>query len=139
VSHSVPSGPYLGPNAIRHFEQSLQAAAATGLPMERRLEVMNQVDDYVAGYVARERALDSEMGPHASREEFDKLMGPFAAYLREQLEHGDYPRIREFVGDEDVGEVVWRVIQASDPRRRYERGLERLLDGVQAEIDRAAG
>jgi hypothetical protein len=29
--------------------------------------------------------------------------------------------------------------QASDPRQRYERGLKRLLDGVQAEIDRAAG
>jgi AcrR family transcriptional regulator len=139
VSHAMPSRPYFGPNAIRHFEQSLQAAATTGLPMEQRLEVVNQVDDYVGGYVSRERALVSDEGPEVSKQAFDELVGPFSHYIEMELGRGDYPRIREFVGDERVGEVVWRIIQASDPRERYERGLKRLLDGVQAEIDRAAG
>ena len=38
-----------GPNAARHFEQSLAATAGTGLAAPARLELIAAVDDYVAG------------------------------------------------------------------------------------------
>ena len=38
-----------GPNAMRHFEQSLAAVAGTGLALPARFELIAAIDDYVSG------------------------------------------------------------------------------------------
>ena len=38
-----------GPNASRHYEQSLAAIASLDLPVARRIELIGILDNYVAG------------------------------------------------------------------------------------------
>lgn len=125
--------PIIGPNGIRHFEQTLAAVASTGLPTERRMEIASQVDDYVAGYAQRER----DFFGNPSEEDFEDVLRPVWQYLKEELASGEYPHLEEFLGEDDFATVVRRFARASDPDERFERGLERLLDGIEQEIERS--
>ena len=128
-------GPSLSPNRIRHIDQSLQPVADTGLSRTAKLEIISQVDDYVTGYIQREQAL-ADSG--SWDETWEETMGPFSAYLEDQLAEGDYPHLQAFLGDDAFATVVREIVEGSAPMERFERGLERLLDGVELEIKRAA-
>jgi AcrR family transcriptional regulator len=135
-SESFGRGGSFGPNSLRHFEQSLAAVADTGLDLDRRMEVVAQVDDYVAGYAQRERAfLEPALGGDW-KEKWAHLIAPIAEYLEQQLATGEYPHVEEFVGGDDLVTVMERTLTGKDGTRdrRFERGLNRILDGVAAEI-----
>jgi AcrR family transcriptional regulator len=125
----------LGPNGMRHFEQSLKAVAATGLPMHRRFEIVSQLDEYVFGF--------AEGNPDASEAEQEDRLEEFLAgaedYVQQELERGDFPNIEEFLGEDDFMTAVRRMFLDSSAEERFERGLRRLLDGIQSEIEREAG
>jgi AcrR family transcriptional regulator len=119
-----------GPNALRHVEQSLAAAALTGLPVEGQMEVVGLVDDYVWGHAMRARAVHDNA--HRDEGKLDALV----AYLETQLATGEFPHLSAFTGDdpragfERLGEL------ARDPDR-FERGLQSLLDGIELRLERA--
>ena len=53
-----------------------------------------------------------------------------------RLETGAYPHMRAALGGGDLSETVERMAaMASDPDR-FERGLRRLLDGIELELER---
>ena len=57
-------GMRIGPNGMRHFEQSLAAVAALALDDVDKLEVIAMVDDYVFGYALRRwRTSSTSRGP----------------------------------------------------------------------------
>jgi AcrR family transcriptional regulator len=129
--------PVLGPNGLRHFEQSLQAAAGTGLPMARRMEIVSQLDEYVFGYA--EGQPDRTGSDIADWEEkWGEYLDVVGDYLRDQIAGGEFPNVAEFLGADDFPTVVRRMIAESTADERFERGLGRLLDGIQAEIDRGS-
>jgi AcrR family transcriptional regulator len=132
------AGPSLGPNGIRHMDQSLQAVADTGLSRSQKLEIVSQVDDYVAGYVQREQDLVATPDSGSWNERWDEVISPFSAYLDDQLAEGEYPHLQAFLGEDDFAAVVREIVEGSEPMERFERGLERLLDGVELEIKRGA-
>jgi AcrR family transcriptional regulator len=114
-----------GPNGLRHFEQSLRAVAGLGLDQELVFELIGQLDDYVFGYALREA---QEM------EEHERGWPPeVLEFFQREIDSGDYPLIREFLGD-DADAGVERVIELLGKDGRFERGLNRLLDGIEAEI-----
>jgi hypothetical protein len=43
----------VGPNGLRHVEQSLQAVAGIDLPLGQKFENLSVVDDYVFGHCLR--------------------------------------------------------------------------------------
>ena len=51
-----------GPNAMRHYEQSLAALAATTLSYQQKTEVTAIVDDYVAGNAAHTIEMQDRIG-----------------------------------------------------------------------------
>jgi AcrR family transcriptional regulator len=116
-----------GPNAMRHFEQSLQAVESAGLTPEETFDLISLVDDYVFGYALRE-AQDMEDDP-------DDWPVEFKDFFQHQLDSGEYPRIRELLG-EDVGAGIQRIAEISNREGRFERGLARLLDGIEAGMKR---
>jgi AcrR family transcriptional regulator len=120
-----------GPNGMRHFEQSMRAAALTGLPEDRHFEVITHLDDYVFGYVKRQRDLPKEVF-------FDdyELPQPVFEYLEEQLATGEYPHIQRFVGDADSRAFFHKFVDVVYDPDRFERGLTRLLDGIAVEVER---
>jgi AcrR family transcriptional regulator len=124
-----------GPNGMRHFDQSLAAAAATGLPRAQQMEVIGQLDDFVMGFAMNERQLRERGG-------FDELADDIASvtdYMNQMIATGEYPYLAEFVGGDDFITVARRIFESMDPEERFERGLRRLLDGIGAEIERDGG
>jgi AcrR family transcriptional regulator len=118
-----------GPNGLRHFEQSLRAVGGLDVPDHVRFELISLLDDYVFGFTLREA------------QEFDEhKRGGFSPEVREffqrELDSGDYPLIREFLGD-DADAAVDRVAESLFREGRFERGLNRLLDGIEAEFVRS--
>jgi AcrR family transcriptional regulator len=114
-----------GPNGMRHFEQSLQAVAGLGLDREQIFEVIGQVDDYVFGYSLREVQEAAEQEHGWSPEVID--------FFRRELATGDYPLIGEFFGD-DFEAAFEQAMEFMADASRFDRGLKRLLDGIEAEF-----
>jgi AcrR family transcriptional regulator len=115
-----------GPNGMRHFEQSLQAMASLGLEREQTFEIIGQLDDYVFGYSLREIQ---------EREEFERGWPPEVAdFFEREMATGEYPRINAFFGDGDFDASFDAIVEFMSQERRFDRGLARLLDGVEADV-----
>jgi hypothetical protein len=60
-----------------------------------------------------------------------------AAYLQTQLNTGEFPHLSELLGDDPV-KGVERVMHLASLEERFERGLQRLLDGIALHVERRA-
>lgn len=118
-----------GPNGMRHFEQSLKVAASAGVDVVGRLELVAMVDDYVFGHAMRAREMARD------REQDEAHAAAMLDYLRAQLATGEYPHIAEMAG-EDIRASFERIMAIMSDKDRFERGLQRLLDGIALHLDR---
>jgi AcrR family transcriptional regulator len=114
-----------GPNGMRHFEQSLQAVASLGLDKKQTFEVIGQIDDYVFGYALREVQ---------EAEEHERGWTPaMADFFKRELATGAYPLISGFFGG-DLDGSFELIVEFMSEEGRFDRGLSRLLDGIEAEF-----
>ena len=129
----------IGPNAIRHFEQSLQAVAGTGLPTEDRLHLLSLVDEFVMGFAIHEN-VDWTGEYERERPVWRK---DAIEFFERELSAGGFPHIetlmRDELGEQDLTAATARVMETIDDPARFERGLEQLLDGVGLAIGRRGG
>jgi AcrR family transcriptional regulator len=123
-----------GPNAMRHFEQSLAAVAGTGLPTAGRFELIALVDDYVAG-----SALHSIEALHRARlaQADPDLTAAAVSYGIAQLQNGEFPQLAALYAEaasapdaESAGPPMTEDALA----RQFEHGLAALLDGVATQM-----
>lgn len=122
--HSLQNAP-AGPNAMRHFEQSLAAIAGTGLDPAGKFALLAMVDDYVHGNALRAAEIrTASAGP--TEEEIEAAM-KFAAH---QFATGQFPHTQALVGHGDPREVFPRLIGNTTERDRFRHGLSVLLHGV---------
>ena len=119
--------PAPGPNAIRHFEQTMQAVMALDVTIGEKFELVTAVDEYVFGFCFMERANlgDTEAPPDDIVEYVDALArsGDHPVLAALTAEHGTraaFDALRTQIGDPD----------------RFSRNLARLLDGFEADIRR---
>jgi AcrR family transcriptional regulator len=124
--------PFLGPNTLRHIDQSLAAVSELPLSPERKRAVLLAVDTYTLGFVRWEvRSLKGkDGGPCAGGPEAGPTAAEIDAYIAAQAESGDYPHLAEFVG-KNTGLGV--------KAEKFEIGLEWLLTGIAAEVGEAGG
>jgi AcrR family transcriptional regulator len=122
--------PFLGPNALRHIDQSLAAVSSLPLSPERKRAVLLAVDTYTLGFVrwevrsaAKHKTKDTPTC--AGRAEPAHTADEIDAYVRAQAASGDYPHLAEFI-DKDVILGV--------KAEKFEVGLEWLLTGIAAEV-----
>jgi AcrR family transcriptional regulator len=111
-SHAV-----VGPNALRHLDQSVAALAALKLEPREALRVVAAIDDYMLGYVsreARERAITRRTGTTG-----EEAMVTLRPYLQRLVDSGEFANITPLLR----GDV--RAAEAD-----FERGLHWLLDGI---------
>jgi AcrR family transcriptional regulator len=121
----------MGPNGMMHVEQSVQAVAELDLDFVEKFEILSLVDEYAFGYAMRRRV----PGPDdpAAREDWLRQM---TAYIDDELATGDYPALAELVPEGGMTEA-WERMQESDAAEdRFERGLKRLLDGIELDLKR---
>lgn len=119
--------PFLGPNTLRHIDQSLAAVSELPLSPDRKRAVLLAVDTYTLGFVRWEvRSLQAKDGsPCAGRTGGEPSAAEIDTYIKAQAAGGEYPHLAEFVGqDTSLG------VKAE----KFEIGLEWLLNGIAAEV-----
>lgn len=109
-----------GPNALLHFEQSLQAVSGLGLDHAQRLAVISAVDDYVFGYVHREVEMERER--ERGGMSHDEHVESIRPWIEDMIATGRFPHLERYM--EEGG------LPPAD--RRLEEGLDWLLDGIAA-------
>ena len=117
-----------GPNAMRHFEQSLAAVAGTGLAVAARFELIAAVDNYVSGNVlhaveslARAKAAEADPG----------MVAAAVAYGIAQLQTGEFPQFSAIYAE---GTQAGPPMTEAALTEQFERGLAALLDGLAARM-----
>jgi AcrR family transcriptional regulator len=121
-----------GPNTMRHVDQSLAAVAGLGLDIPTQMEIIAVVDDYVIGFVVRSQRV-AEHEAELDDATVARWMDAVFDQLREQIAGGDFPHLQAALEanraaggqDEDLGRLA-------SSEERFERGLELLLDGIEA-------
>jgi AcrR family transcriptional regulator len=113
-------GARMGPNSLRHVEQSMAAVATAPLDQAGKVALCGVIDDFVFGYVVR----NSEAPPLQARV-IDDLVRP-------HLASGKFPHIAALVGDEKPSAAFDRAAGWMRDEARFEFGLQALLDAVAA-------
>jgi AcrR family transcriptional regulator len=122
-----------GPNAMRHVDQSLAAVADTGADVQMQMELIAAVDDYVIGFVVRSQRFAEEEEQAADEDWMQALFD----HLRGRIESGDYPHLqRALEANRTAGRSDEDLARMAVDEQRFERGLERLLDGIEVELSR---
>jgi AcrR family transcriptional regulator len=117
--------PAFGPNSVRHFDQSLEAASKFGGALEDQLDLLFAVDEYVFGFCLQFRT-------NVSAEPADVVDRHMVDHLDRLLAKGDLPQLQRLV-DRHGLEGAWRAVSTSArDDGRFERNLQRLLDGFEA-------
>jgi AcrR family transcriptional regulator len=121
----------IGPNGMRHVEQSVQAVAGLDLDFEETFEIVGLVDEYVFGHAMRSH----RPGPEAP-EARDVWLRQTADYIDSELAGGEYPNLAAVMPEGGMAKVWERMQQADADKHRFERGLKRLLDGIELDLQR---
>lgn len=110
----------IGPNALRHAEQSMAALSGLELKTQDALQVLATVDEFMLGYTVRALREFRQVGSDA--------IGPgeraelTSTHVQVLIERGEFPHMA-------------RVLKDGLPRveDNFERGLKWLLDGIEKE------
>jgi AcrR family transcriptional regulator len=122
----IVEDPALGPNGVRHFDQSLHAVASLPGSLIDRLDVIATIDEFVFGYCMHNRD-DITHVEDAS----DKAM---VQYVADLAASGDYPYIAALIEEHGV-DPLWDIVSShSHDTTRFDRNLSRLLDGIEAAL-----
>jgi AcrR family transcriptional regulator len=127
----ITDDPPLGPNTVRHFDQTMAALSTLDLPLAERLDLTSVLDEYVFGYCLHERN-----NLHPDDPDDGLFSDGMAEYMEGLISTGDYPELRK-LRDEVGLEEALRIadLNARDPDR-FRRNLDRILDGIEAGLQR---
>jgi AcrR family transcriptional regulator len=114
-----------GPNAMRHFEQSLAALASTDLPEPAKFALLAAVDDFVHGNVLRTAEVRDTNDPMT-----EEMMAAAMAFGEAQLATGEFPHTQAMFGGKNPREVYAWLLGDQTERERFRAGLTMLLDGA---------
>ena len=122
-----------GPNAMRHFEQSLATVSGTGLSVQAKFELIATIDDYVSGNAMH--AVES-LTRAAMADADPEMVAAAVEHGIDQLQTGDFPQLSAIYAesaqaDDPPGPPMTEATLAS----QFERGLEALLDGLAARMN----
>jgi AcrR family transcriptional regulator len=134
ISYLDHADPAVGPNMLRHMEQSLAAVASLELDPLQRQSVPRVVDEYVFG--AALNAIDDQI-----QREYRKGADPARAagshrFVQLMVESGQFPHIAETMREGVELPYLEEPLESSEAR--FERGLGWLLDGIAAAAAAAA-
>jgi hypothetical protein len=120
------------PSLLRHVEQTLAIASRSGLAVHEQFELAAIVDDYVFGYAMRVHH-GAGLGAEGDTE---TRLDAMVAYLTAQLDMGELPHLEAIAGD-DPAAAFARFGHTAGDEARFERGLQRVLDGIELWVQRA--
>ncbi len=113
--------PTIGPNAMRHIDQSWQALAGLDADLDTKLDLITAVDEYVLGYCRMEHSGFTEGGEET------------LAYMEELIAEGGYPALAALTAADGLSATWSRMRAHATDEQRFDRNLARLLAGFAAE------
>ena len=120
----IADDPSIGPNAMRHFDQCLQAVASLDADLDDKIDLIMAVDEYVFGFCLHER--------NNLKDDVDSK--EMTEYITALLDEDDYPALCGLV-DEMGLERLWAKIHTHvRGSGRFDRNLTRLLAGFEASV-----
>jgi AcrR family transcriptional regulator len=111
-----------GPNAMRHFEQSLEAVEEAPMSLEGKLAVLQLVDDFVFGHSLRTAEARDWFGGDSSRAQSAKALG------QQLLKTGAFPRTAALFARASSRHAARHLQWLT--KDRFERALSAVLDGA---------
>jgi hypothetical protein len=117
----------LGPNVMRHVEQSLEATAALGLDWTKRLAIWRAVDSYTMGHAHISPGPDQTEGSTATDPRWQAAAD---AYLQDLADSGNFPSLAA------LGTAG--LLHNDHNELTFETGLNWLLTGIAAERQEAS-
>jgi AcrR family transcriptional regulator len=122
----ITDDPAVGPNGVRHFDQTMQAVANVPADLATKLDIVYTVDEFVFGYCLQERN---------NTEEHSTILGPdMVDYVNGLIATGDYPQLAEMAREWSMQEIWARVESHMRDPDRFDRNLARILDGFEAAL-----
>jgi AcrR family transcriptional regulator len=119
--------PTFGPNTLRTFEHALRCVDGLGLSIDRMLTIVLAVTGFVRGFVQGQVAeTEAQRRTGMTEEQWRQLQGP---YLQQIMDSGEFPLFTKVIIDAELPHL--------DPERQFRTGLNDLLDGISAQLDRA--
>ena len=116
----------IGPNVMRHVEQSLQATAATGLDPAKRHAIWRAVDSYTMGHAHLSPGRDHGDGSTADDPGWRAAA---RAYLKGLADSGSFPNL---AAEREAG-----LLHGDHDELTFETGRGWLLTGIAAEAGQA--
>jgi AcrR family transcriptional regulator len=120
----IADDPNIGPNAMRHFDQSWQALTSLQASFEDKLDLISVVDEYVFGFCLHER--NNAQGDASDAE--------MVEYIRALLIEGEYPALAGMVSDMGLERLWSKIHDHAGGPGRFDRNLARLLAGFEASL-----
>jgi AcrR family transcriptional regulator len=127
----ISDDPPLGPNTVRHFDQTMAALATLELPLAERLDLASVLDEYVFGYCLHERN-----NLHPDNPADGIFSDGMVEYMDGLISTGAYPELSKLSAEVGL-EASLRTADAiaRDPAR-FRRNLDRILDGIEVGLQR---
>jgi AcrR family transcriptional regulator len=124
----ITDDPPVGPNSVRHFDQTLQAVAGLDIDLAAKFDVVSAIDEYVFGACLHERNNRDQHGERAT--EGRDMVG----YVGTLVRTGGYPQLAELAGTIGL-DALWDAVAShmGDPER-FDRNLRRLLTGIEVDL-----
>jgi AcrR family transcriptional regulator len=122
--------PTLGPNGVRHFEQSLEVASRARADFAGQLDIVTAVDEYVFGFCFRERETLRYLSVPA-----DAFEREFA-YVFDMMKEYGQGFLSSRIARDGRAELLAQFRKHLLDDDRFERNLGRLLDGIERDLRR---
>lgn len=114
----------MGPNGVKHMDQTLQAVAGLDLPLRAKLDVVSAIDEYVFGHSLQER----EGWTSAEQREV------VTTYVSDLVRGGGYPQVQRYLDELGV-DGMWDAFEGTgNDATRFERNLRRFVAGIAADL-----
>ncbi|MCU1393760.1 MAG: hypothetical protein JWM34_2188 [Ilumatobacteraceae bacterium] len=123
----IADDPNIGPNSVRHFDQSLQAVSMLDGSLVDKLDLMTVVDEYVFGYCLHHRQNFQDNGTATVSKEL-------VDYVDELSSKGGYPQLAKLIAEHGSHNAWSQVEKNSADPERFDRNLNRILDGFEADL-----
>lgn len=133
---AMPPVARLGPNAMRHLEQSLTVLASTPLGATAKLELLAVVEDFVRGNALRSCEVTARAA-RAGDEDQRVNQSPEARarqFVLSRVRTGRYPHIQGLIAEEAVPASWGGGVGPSADEDRFERGLHATLRGAASQF-----
>jgi len=118
--------PSFGPNSLRSIEYSLSCLDGYGLSIDEMLMIFLVLTGYIRNFVQGQLAeAETRRRSKITEEEWRLSQSP---YIEKIMASGEYPLFSKVIRDADLPHM--------EPERQFQTGLEHVLDGIAAKLDR---